>query len=95
MSTQIFCLADRINADIKIAWIHGETTELKDTELFTEYYEKIDKIFCVSQVTKSNFLSRFPQCKDKVEVYYNPIYKSEILEKAKADILFHLLTNLL
>lgn len=88
VSTQIFCLADRINADIKIAWIHGETTELKDTELFTEYYEKIDKIFCVSQVTKSNFLSRFPQCIDKVEVYYNPIHKSEILEKSKADILF-------
>ena len=80
MSTQIFCLSDRINADIKIAWIHGETTELKDTELFTEYYEKMDKIFCVFAGGQIEFLSRFPQCKDKVEVYYNPIHKSEILK---------------
>lgn len=88
VSTQIFCLADRINADKKIAWIHGETTEIKDTILFSEYYQRFDKIYAVSEITRQHFIARFPQCEKKVEVYYNPIKKIEILEKAAAKIPF-------
>lgn len=84
VSTQIFCLGDRINANKKIAWIHGETTELKDTDLFSKYYEDFDKIFAVSKVTKEHFISRFNTCESKVDVYYNPINKDEIIYKSNA-----------
>lgn len=83
VSTQIFCLADRINADKKIAWIHGETTEMYDTELFAEYYKCFNKFYCVSEVTKNHFLKRFPECSKRTEVYYNHIRKNEILIKAQ------------
>lgn len=84
MSTQIFCLGDRINASKKIAWIHGETTQLKDTDLFSKYYENFDKIFAVSKVTKEHFISRFKMCENKVDVYYNPINRDEIIYKSFA-----------
>lgn len=82
VSTQIFSLAKRINADIKIAWIHGETTELKDTKLFQTYYNKFDKIYAVSGVTMQHFVERFFECTDKIDVYYNPISEETIREKA-------------
>lgn len=84
VSTQIFCLGDRINASKKIAWIHGETTQLKDTDLFSKYYENFDKIFAVSKVTKEHFISRFKMCENKVDVYYNPINRDEIIYKSFA-----------
>lgn len=86
VSTQIFSVIDRIDADIKIGWLHGETTELKDTELFAEYYQKFDKIFAVSNVTKEHFVQRFPDCASKADVYYNPIRTAEIIEKSKESI---------
>ncbi len=83
VSTQIFSLMDRIKARKKIAWIHGETTELFDTKLFEECYRSLDKIYCVSHMTKKHFLDRFPSCRKKTEVYYNPIDKERILQKAE------------
>lgn len=97
VTTQIFCLADRISAGKKIAWIHGETTEIKDTALFSKYYQKFDKIYAVSEVTRSHFIERFPECKMKTDIYYNPIRRAEILEKADEDISYEFdksLTNI-
>lgn len=88
VSTQIFSIIDRVKANKKIAWIHGETTELNDTKLFDRYYQKFDRIFCVSKVTKNHFIERFPSVKCKTDVYYNPINKEEIIEKSKVKIDF-------
>lgn len=88
VSTQIFSLAKRINAKVKIAWIHGETTELKDTNLFQNYYKIFDKIYTVSAVTKQHFINRFPECENKTEVYYNPINERKIKERAKDPLIF-------
>lgn len=86
VSTQIFAGIHRVKADKKIAWIHGETTELKDTQLFLKYYEKYDKIYCVSKVSREHFVKRFPKLKDKVDVYYNRIDSETILKKAEEKI---------
>lgn len=86
VSTQIFSAVDRVNAYKKIAWIHGETTELKDTSLFEKCYKQFDKIYCVSNISKEHFVSRFNSCKEKVDVYYNHINKDEIIEKSKGNI---------
>ena len=83
VSTQIFSCLDRTDADKKIAWIHGETTELKDVKLYTECYAGFDKIFCVSGVSRNHFVEKFPSIADKCDVYYNPINRDEIIEKAK------------
>lgn len=88
VSTQIFCLADRINADKKIAWIHGETAEIKDTALFSQLYQKFDRIYAVSEMTRSHFIKRFPGCKKNTDIYYNPICREEILEKADETVSF-------
>lgn len=97
VSTQIFCLADRISADKKIAWIHGETTEIKDTAFFSKYYQKFDKIYAVSEVTRSHFIKRFPECKKNTDIYYNPICRKDVLDKADEDISYEFddsLTNI-
>lgn len=83
VSTQIFSLADRVQADKKIAWIHGETTELQDIALYNDCYKGFDKIFTVSRVTYFHFIKKFPKCKDLVDVYYNPIKPEEILRLAE------------
>lgn len=83
VTTQIFCLADRINADMKLAWIHGETSEIKDTHLFSQYYSGFDRIYAVSKTTRDHFIKRFPNCRNITDVYYNTVNKYEILEKAK------------
>ena len=88
VSTQVFCLADRVNAKKKIAWMHGETTELKDTALFAECYRKFDKVYTVSEVTRDHFANRFPGCGDKTEVYYNPIRKDVILKRSEEKITY-------
>ncbi len=82
VSTQIFSCLDRMNADKKIAWIHGETTELTDVKLYSECYSKYDKIFCVSEVSRNHFVDKFPSLADKCDVYYNPINRGEIITKA-------------
>ena len=85
VSTQVFNLSDRIDADNKIGWIHGETTEIKNTDYFAKIYNQFDKIFAVSKVTKEHFIERFPCCREITEVYYNPIIPAEILQKAKLE----------
>ena len=86
VSTQVFCLADRIQADMKIAWMHGETTEIKDTAFFSRFYRSFDGIFAVSDVTRRHFLERFPACRNITYVYYNPIRADEIVMKSKETI---------
>lgn len=83
VSTQIFSCLDRTHADKKIAWIHGETTELTDIKLYSECYSGYDKIFCVSEVSRSHFAEKFPSCSDKCDVYYNPINSEQIISKSK------------
>lgn len=83
VSTQIFSLVDRIKANKKIAWIHGETTELKDVELYTTCYKSFDQIFAVSNVTKQHFIEKFPECAAFTDVYYNRINSEEIINLAQ------------
>ena len=90
VSTQIFRATTGFKASKKIAWIHGETNELKDNKLFEQQYSCFDQIVCVSNITKDHFLLKYPKQKDKTIVLYNPIDKETIIEKSKeeCDIVF-------
>lgn len=77
----------QVNAKKKIAWIHGAHPFIgvhkKDVSFI---YDKFDKIFCVSNMTKDNFVEDFPSLADKSEVYYNHIDVQDILQKAEEKL---------
>lgn len=85
VSTQIFSALDRTNAKKKIAWIHGETTELSDLKLYSECYNKFDKIYCVSEASQAHFIEKYPAVAEKCAVYYNPINTADIIKCANEE----------
>ncbi len=86
VSTQIFNLENRFNAGVKIAWIHGETNELKNINMYNKIFSSFDKIYTVSGVSKEHFVSKFSACKSKTEIYYNRIKADVILAKSRERI---------
>lgn len=81
----------RTHARKKIAWIHGEFNNTDDHyRRMNHYYNKLDHMFFVSNHTLTSFMDKFDYDRKKCTVYYNPIDKSEVLEKADfpCDIVF-------
>lgn len=77
----------RTNARKKVVWIHGEMSFSQNKiDQLKKYYEKVDHFFFVSNSTRESFAERIPFEQDKSTVYYNPIDKLEIIEKAKENI---------
>ena len=63
-----------VKADKKIAWIHGDFDVVMDEEMISPYrllYGRLDKIVCVSESTRENYLKYLPSMQDKVTVIYN------------------------
>lgn len=77
-----------IECNNKIAWIHADLGyhRLMEKEKEKEIYLKYKKIICVSNQVKDSFEKLYPECKEKVEVIYNPIDSEEINEKSKEKI---------
>ena len=74
----------RTHAKKKVAWIHGEFSNTADHyRRMNAYYDQLDHMFFVSNHTLNSFLSRFSMERSKCTVYYNPIDKQEILDKAE------------
>lgn len=74
----------------KIAWIHVDLLNERKTEKFfknhheeKEVYNSFDKIVCVSNDVRKQFIRKFDYSPDKVIVRYNPIDESKILELSK------------
>lgn len=81
----------RTHAKKKVAWIHGEFNNSSDHyRRMNAYYAQMDRMFFVSNHTLNSFLDKFTMDRSKCTVYYNPIDKQEILDKAKlpCDIAF-------
>lgn len=77
-------LAKRIKAKKKATWLHDEKMDwLKNTDRYLSAY---DKIFCVSQAVADAFVKKYPDLKSKVEVFYNVIDITAIIEKSKETI---------
>lgn len=74
----------RTHAKKKVAWIHGEVSFSKDKcQRLQKYYQEMDRFFFVSNHTMQSFQKTIGFDKKKGTVYYNPINKKEILEKAE------------
>ena len=74
----------RTHAKKKVAWIHGEFNNPMDHyRRMNAYYDQLDHLFFVSNHTLNSFLDKFSMDRSKCTVYYNPINKQEILNKAE------------
>ena len=74
----------RTHAKKKAAWIHGEFSNTADhCRRMNVYYDQLDHMFFVSNHTLDSFLGKFTMDRNKCTVYYNPIDKQEILDKAE------------
>lgn len=73
---------DKINANKKVMWIHTDIKEyINEVDYLKKYYYKYDKIFSVSPGAAKSFSGRYPDLKNKIEVFYNRMVKSEIVAK--------------
>lgn len=76
----------RIRSKKRVAWIHGEMAFSEDKcRRLRKYYQQIDHFFFVSNPTQASFAKVIPFDETKATVYYNPIDKQDILEKAQAQ----------
>lgn len=74
----------RTHAKKKVAWIHGEFSNTADhCRRMNVYYDQLDHMFFVSNHTLNSCLGKFTMDRNKCTVYYNPIDKQEILDKAE------------
>lgn len=72
----------RLNARKHIVWMHNDTF---DTSFpFPNYYQKADKILCVSKTIKQHMLEKYPRLDaKKLCVFYNIIDEDDIKTKAE------------
>lgn len=77
----------------KISWIHVDMiNHEKSKAVFKNFndekncYEKFDKVVCVSNTVKEQFLKRFNYDENKVIVRYNPIDKLDIIKKSNEKV---------
>lgn len=74
----------RIHTKRKVVWIHGEMSFPEEKiNLLKKYYAKVDHFFFVSNPTMESFVRLYPFARNKSTVYYNPIDRKDIMEKAK------------
>ena len=73
---------DKIKAKKKAMWIHTDIKEyINEADYLKNYYYKYDKIFSVSPGGAKSFGKKYPDLKDKIEVFYNRMVKEEIVSK--------------
>ncbi|MGL5981968.1 MAG: glycosyltransferase [Cetobacterium sp.] len=77
-------ISERKNKAKKIGWVHTDLKKHRvlSKEIEKKVYEKINKIVCVSNDSKNNFIEIYPEFREKIEAVYNLIPKEEILEKS-------------
>ena len=79
-----------IDAKKKIAWLHfdSETIDL-DSQFNNPFYQKMDKVVCVSESLMKNFAKNNPELSDKMDYCYNfivyDVLKEKSYEKQKID----------
>lgn len=76
-------VAECINAKKKATWFHDEKLDPMDRSRF--YFEKFDKLYCVSDTVKNKVLERYPDYREKVETLLNFVDAQEIIDKSNEN----------
>lgn len=83
-------LNNRIKANKRIAWIHGDCRyECCNEERILNHgkeYARVDRIFCVSKGVQEIFSSVFPSVSHLTFVHYNLLDEGEITRKSLAPV---------
>lgn len=78
-----YYVASHVKAKKKVAFIHTNyNLSGYSRKLDENCYLKFDHIFTVSKSVKDHFLSVYPECQKRTEVFYNLIDREKILLKA-------------
>lgn len=73
-----------VEAKKKVAWIHFDPASLDlDRQFNTPFYEKMDRVVCVSESLMNEFAKQYPSLSEKTEYCYNFFSCEEIREKAE------------
>lgn len=76
-----YFVADKVNANKKIAWINCDYATTKyDKDIDEKFYNKFDKIVAVSETIRKSIIDIKPQYKDKIEVILD-IVNPSLIEK--------------
>ena len=79
-----YYVADHVRAKKKVAFFHVDYSMAGYTRsMDKECYIKYDKTFMVSDEVKEAFLSMYPECTSKTEVFHNLIDQNRILSMAE------------
>ncbi len=79
-----YYVADHVNADKKVAFIHVDYEKAGYTrELDMDCYLKFDKIFGVSGEVADVFKKVYPELEDRIGVFHNMLNTDMILEKSE------------
>ena len=78
-----YTVTDRVNAKIKIGWIHTDYRMIPNDGLYEKaMWEKLDYIVAVSNECRESFLDRFPQFLHKMIVIENILSSKFIRQEA-------------
>lgn len=75
-----------VEAKQKVAWLHYDHNTLDlDSAYNKPFYEKMDRIVCVSQSLRDSFSDKFPCFKDKTDFCYNMIDYPTLFKKSMSE----------
>ena len=84
-----YYVSDYVKAKHKVSFVHIDYNMSGYVkEIDRPYYQKMDRIFCVSSVVKSSILTCFPEFENKTDIYQNTISDQYILKSADEGIGF-------
>lgn len=82
-SFPVIYVSEHLNAKKKVAWIHSDVEVYKnELKNYIDYYEKFEKIYCVSKYGKDKFDNQYHKMKNKTDVIYNIINNEQIYNLA-------------
>ena len=78
----------------KIQWIHTDYTAWRELNEWTravtkndaKLYRRFDTVVCLNKSLREKFLAVYPQFAEKTVAVPNPVFRSEIRERAKAPL---------
>lgn len=84
-SYQTVYTIEKVKASKKILWIHMDVRMDKMPFDAEHIFKQYNRFYCVSKACLNSFISKYPVCADKADIYYNIINVKQIKEAALED----------
>ena len=78
-----YYVAEHVKARHKASFVHVDYVKTGYVkELDRPFFEKMERIFCVSDAVRNGFVSEFPEFDGRTGFFHNVILKDEVIEKS-------------